>query len=518
MTTIGRVHLRTDTDDALATRMRGESALRALDLEPPAMPPRVILCIRAMADPMPGGLDLRSAHAPRATEWEHAARNAIRDALHRAVRVTDGFVPPTADSVLFDDRAELLACAARDVVRGSDGWWWRHLLRGSVTFTVVLREWMREPEYVAAALEILAASAEMIAFVRRLEAHEAIALLHNVLRAHALEPFANEIIRAVTTPMSPSRSASAIPTASPWRDLVPEIEHGQPAARAIAHDLALEQRLFAGITLALRRAPTLVRRRESFFTQQTIAWIATMRAIEKHESTAPKTPATQTTPTPTPHEPPTQTPLPPPHAHHAPANTPDTPSRQHSPGHRPRATDHSEDPETRKTPKPTQQPTPVAAPTVSTQYAGIFFLLNVAIALELYDPYSDEGLDLDVWTFLALTARALLEEVDEEDNVWALLADLAQPESSCGAAGFSPPVDAPLDTLDRVRELLALTIEADHPALFLIRRYGRITLTPAHLDVHFSLAAHPIEIRMSGLDRDPGWIPAAGRHVNFHFD
>jgi hypothetical protein len=49
-------------------------------------------------------------------------------------------------------------------------------------------------------------------------------------------------------------------------------------------------------------------------------------------------------------------------------------------------------------------------------------------------------------------------------------------------------------------------------------RYGRVTTTPAHLDVHFSLAAHPIDIRMAGLDRDPGWIPAAGRHVAFHFD
>lgn len=73
--------------------------------------------------------------------------------------------------------------------------------------------------------------------------------------------------------------------------------------------------------------------------------------------------------------------------------------------------------------------------------------------------------------------------------------------------------------LERVNELLATLLpDVDDPAAFLIRRYGRIIVTPAHLDVSFSLAVHPIEIRMSGLDRNPGWIPAAGLHVAFHFD
>jgi hypothetical protein len=69
-----------------------------------------------------------------------------------------------------------------------------------------------------------------------------------------------------------------------------------------------------------------------------------------------------------------------------------------------------------------------------------------------------------------------------------------------------------------VRERLALAFDAVDPAALVVRRYGRISVSPAHLDVTFSLAAHPIEIRIAGLDRDPGWIPAAGRHVAFHFD
>ena len=37
------------------------------------------------------------------------------------------------------------------------------------------------------------------------------------------------------------------------------------------------------------------------------------------------------------------------------------------------------------------------------------------------------------------------------------------------------------------------------------------------LVARFGLRELPIEVRLSGLDRDPGWVPAAGRFVAFHF-
>jgi hypothetical protein len=45
-----------------------------------------------------------------------------------------------------------------------------------------------------------------------------------------------------------------------------------------------------------------------------------------------------------------------------------------------------------------------------------------------------------------------------------------------------------------------------------------VTVTATHLDVFFSLADLPIAIRLSGLDRDPGWTPAAARFIAFHFE
>ena len=68
----------------------------------------------------------------------------------------------------------------------------------------------------------------------------------------------------------------------------------------------------------------------------------------------------------------------------------------------------------------------------------------------------------------------------------------------------------------RVRLMRALGCE--EAALLLCRIPARVRITPGHLQVSIRLNEHPIEIRLAGLDRDPGWIPASGRYVTFHFD
>lgn len=47
---------------------------------------------------------------------------------------------------------------------------------------------------------------------------------------------------------------------------------------------------------------------------------------------------------------------------------------------------------------------------------------------------------------------------------------------------------------------------------------ARVTVTATRLDVTFSLAGLPLEVRLAGLDRDPGWVPAAGRRMAFHYE
>ena len=147
-----------------------------------------------------------------------------------------------------------------------------------------------------------------------------------------------------------------------------------------------------------------------------------------------------------------------------------------------------------------------------SDHAGIYFFLNVAIALGFYSDFTSpvqHGLELHVDDFLALAGRRFAGESFERDPLWRLLADPARPRPDVldEDAVVQPIIDA-----------LAGALAVDDPPRFLIARAGRVTMTPVHLDVWFSLASHSIEIRRAGLDRDPGWMPAVGRHVAFHFD
>jgi hypothetical protein len=46
---------------------------------------------------------------------------------------------------------------------------------------------------------------------------------------------------------------------------------------------------------------------------------------------------------------------------------------------------------------------------------------------------------------------------------------------------------------------------------------GRIVIDGDRINVHFPLADHPIALRFAGLDRDPGWVPAAAHFIEFSF-
>ncbi|MCA1612876.1 MAG: hypothetical protein LC800_01735 [Acidobacteria bacterium] len=79
--------------------------------------------------------------------------------------------------------------------------------------------------------------------------------------------------------------------------------------------------------------------------------------------------------------------------------------------------------------------------------------------------------------------------------------------------------------LDRVsayafaRLALALgAADASRLSSLLCERRARVFVTAAHVDVVMRLGELPLEVRCAGLDRDPGWVPAAGRHVAFHFE
>jgi hypothetical protein len=70
----------------------------------------------------------------------------------------------------------------------------------------------------------------------------------------------------------------------------------------------------------------------------------------------------------------------------------------------------------------------------------------------------------------------------------------------------------------RARLARALGVPGSRAGRLLCRHHARVHLSLTHVEVAFSLCALPIAIRLSGLDRDPGWIPAADRIVSFRYD
>jgi hypothetical protein len=71
----------------------------------------------------------------------------------------------------------------------------------------------------------------------------------------------------------------------------------------------------------------------------------------------------------------------------------------------------------------------------------------------------------------------------------------------------------------RARLRLALgTSDARRAARLLCERRADVFVTTTHVDIVMRLSELPFEVRVAGLDRDPGWVPAAGRFIAFHFE
>lgn len=165
-----------------------------------------------------------------------------------------------------------------------------------------------------------------------------------------------------------------------------------------------------------------------------------------------------------------------------------------------------------------------------TDWGGTLYLVNVAIALGLYGDFTNParpGLALPLWDFLALLGGRMIGEEFAEDPLLRLFARLSgRAEDGPPGGQFEPPSGESLSIwLDRichdVRVRLAASLGlADDSDLRapVLNHAAKIETTSARVDAHFALAAHPIELRVAGLDRDPGWMPAGGRSIYFHYD
>ena len=495
---IRRVHIRDRASDALAARLRTERALALVELRPRGLAPGAILIVRS--------LRARVADAPEALE--ELLRSAARPAL--------GAVPASAQAVLFASRAELLACLAEDSCRGVvlERWWWP-LVSRAVRPTDVAAVWVADPEAVPAALSRLAERGRAVEFAAALTEERAAELATAVARVHGVD-----VVAARHLPMAITRNA--------WQAHAPVI-----APEAQAETLTVGQASFVRIALTLARAPSLLRTRAA---EDRPAAIAAGREPQIAAPSAHPTRAATTTPARRPE--PSQASLPVMPSPSRPAVPeravpPDAPPAAEVADSRVPAREASRRPTSRRaslepappTPErerraptaprpapPARSPESWPAPAVATEIGGLFFLLTIAQRLGLYADFTEPlrpGIAADPWRFVEHAGKALLADPEEhaDDPVWRVLDELACDDDD-GIEELDEHVAA-------IRRFLA---DAEVDPLVALERPALVRLAELRVDVVFALATHPIELRLSGIDLDPGWIPAAGRALHFHFE
>jgi hypothetical protein len=103
----------------------------------------------------------------------------------------------------------------------------------------------------------------------------------------------------------------------------------------------------------------------------------------------------------------------------------------------------------------------------------------------------------------------------------ARLGALGEEENGGAVTGAGPALDRWLGRLMpyvRARLSGALGVEAGEVGRLLCVLPAKVVLDAERVDIVIPLARLPIEVRLAGLDRDPGWVPGAGSAVAFHFE
>jgi hypothetical protein len=503
-----------------------------MDLMPRGLPSTAIVWIKRLRDPRPGLLDLWSNSLASQFEWERAVRAHLADLIERAPRTfLERNADPDSECVIFLDEADVLASLARDWCRGEIGsrWWWRTLFKSAtIERREVLLMWLKAAEHIPAALERLKAD-EKIEFVQKLSEAEAEELLEVVVRRFALDAIApvirqstqstvmkeeDEVIVVeedeVIIPRGEERmvvqQASIAAAAAPWQKFVPEIEQQR---------LSVAQERFLVVSLMLLRAPSTLRTRK--FATEIAVWQRQMPALDQVQFRSVLNPVT-----------PVRTELE--NKSVLRGSGPDVffenkridavaASAPEEIGIVTTIEEVREEVEVSVAEEVVRSAKAIEViPEIETNFAGVFYLVNLGIYLGLYGDFTmpmEPGIELNIWDFVALVGRELIGDEIEKDPVWLLLADLAGREDELES------MQAWLDELmpsvrQRLRSALGLDETID-PGPLLISHSGRVRVTETHIDVFLLLAELPIAIRFAGLDRDPGWVPAAGRFIAFHF-
>jgi hypothetical protein len=472
---VNRVRLSGTGPDGLAARQRVEDALTAIVTAPESLGPSAILCVRTLRVGLPRASP-RGYQSCRA-RWGKAVMVSLARLAMQAARPALEAVGANAQAVLFADRAEMLACLARDWSAGvlAPRWWWQGLFHGADLNVVVLPAWLEAPEHVPTALARLAAAGTAQPFVRMLGSRGAGTLVRQITQTHALALIRALLDRApgvsVSNTDSPELATSATAAgmapddgnhkrlsgllessalaeavkAPPWQRWVPE---------AAGTGLGMEQQCFLGITLMLQRAAHVVH--SNAFARDVRRWRHSIVAETSAQAplrlllgsdAAPRTsepvgaarlarpqlpdagrssvPSRLTTDE--------QAALADAGSRRSDASAAESPLPVNEAGREESASSACEPVPsalTARRPLPGwQEASPfLRSEATATELGGLFYLINLGLFLDLYGDFTSParpGLALFIWDFVFLLGRRLLRSERTSDPVWDLLTHLA---------------------------------------------------------------------------------------------
>jgi len=174
-----------------------------------------------------------------------------------------------------------------------------------------------------------------------------------------------------------------------------------------------------------------------------------------------------------------------------------------------------------------------------TSFGGTLFLLNAALQVGLYGDFTQPrhaGLPCSPWRFLLAASSALAGRRFASDPLAAWLrgrdraaggarrpwtrACTEALAAECRRLGLAAEAGA-AGPWPLLRTRLAAALDLPSPrqiAAALLRVPARVLDAGERVDLFVSLADLPLAVRLAGLDRDPGWVPAAGCELRFHFE
>lgn len=646
-TALRRVSLRGAEHDTLSARQRLELALAGVDWTPPGFSPSAVLIVHRLGVTSHAKPGHRSPHGSLSEQ----VTDALRNTAGRARRPWLHADAVSAEAVWFADEGELAACLVHDWLRRTVGerWWWR-----SVLGKLGAREWLQahvlpRGELLVPVLSLLAARSDAAAWLATLDAFDVRQAISAVVHAYALAPI--DLPPAGVDPGVHGRGASdSLAVAADGRAVPDRFLAALPDEEVLGLQylftvvpevrlsvLTRPQRHLLAVALAVSRAPSWARTAQlpsalRVLNRDGSAEIQAAPAETPITASPPRMPRRHTRRDAAPQRDWPRLDAPPePNGQRAPMVRGAAAVPRHDPGAAPVSTSMPEFAVLDASPAVPLQAAelpPVRTETfeapitlgrdpdtetgrslrIETEFGGIFYLLNAALALELYGDFTApraRTLPLLPWDWLALVGCAWFGDEFVRDPVWNALATLsgrtpdeepggdfvapdawtvpanwlmpwgAPPELRVHAtrarlhithpAGFAvfevarDPARRPLAQartlcaghamlrgarmrraygsvpggrtrssiacwlrcmLDYLQARLVLALGADVPAevpALVCRHRAALTITAAAVDVHLSLPELPLSIRIAGLDRDAGWIPAAGRSLHFHF-